>query len=147
VIKMGSQFMDFDMDLAGVANVTENLNSISDSLLPTAGSNLEEYSKKTVIPKARKLCPEDTGALKSSIKLAKFGQLTQNVTYALITAGDYEHTNRWGQPTIKYAIAQERGTNRVPAHPYMRPTVQSISPKGVFGRGDFLRQVLTQRLG
>lgn len=61
---------------------------------------------------SKQLCPVDTGRLRASI------------THEVETRGTEEVVGRIGT-NVEYAVYQELGTSRHPAHPYLRPGLAS----------------------
>ena len=78
----------------------------------TATNRELDLSSKRIERMAKTKAPVDTGALKNSIFSAKAGDLTYKVTAP-------QH----------YAIFVEKGTRKMRAQPYLRPSLDAERPK------------------
>ena len=82
--------------------------NVAESLLKgdQMAAYLEEIGAR-IVARAQDLAPVDTGALRDSI--------TAEVEAGVLTVGS----------DLPYAAAQEFGTARIPAHPYLRPALDA----------------------
>lgn len=90
---------------------------------------------KPVLDAARADAPEDTGALKRSLQIearrpnrrdkkSKYVSSTDNVI-AVVTTASGKKLKKMGIKSDARSIAQEFGTAKHPAHPYLRPALES----------------------
>ena len=71
---------------------------------------------------AKKLCPVDTGRLRSSIG----HKVNKRKMDGTISAGEYQ---AFDGSIVKYANYVEMGTKRMPPQPYLRPALELIRPE------------------
>ncbi len=86
---------------------------IKEKTYPVAYEVSMEIADK-IIAEAKRICPIDTGQLRSSIQI--YDENTAKATVQLAA-------------NTSYAAFVEWGTSRMKAQPYMRPAVQKFSPR------------------
>ena len=107
---------------------------------------------KPVLQAARADAPEDTGALKRSLQIearrpnrrdkkSKYVSSTDNVI-AVVTTASGKKLKKMGIKSDARSIAQEFGTAKIPAHPYLRPALESES----FNVANKLGAIISKRL-
>jgi HK97 gp10 family phage protein len=107
---------------------------------------------KPVLTKARALAPVDTGGLKRSLqvearrpsrkdKASKYVSLTDTVI-ALVTTAPGKKLAKMGIKSDARAIAQEFGTAKTPAQPYLRTAMESQAKAVV----ETLKSILIRRI-
>lgn len=93
-----------------------NGKAVSQAVKKSAVDSMNETLQACVVA-ARGFVAVDTGTLRSDIMYKP----------AVIRGFMIEAT--WGAPTVAYAIWQEIGTSKMPAHPYLRPAADREYPQ------------------
>lgn len=107
---------------------------------------------KPVLQAAKADAPEDTGALKRSLQIearrpnrrdkkSKYVSSTDNVI-AVVTTASGKKLKKMGIKSDARSIAQEFGTAKIPAQPYLRPALESES----FNVANKLGAIISKRL-
>ncbi len=107
---------------------------------------------KPVLQAARADAPEDTGALKRSLQIearrpnrrdkkSKYVSSTDKVI-AVVTTASGKKLKKMGIKSDARSIAQEFGTAKIPAQPYLRPALESES----FNVANKLGEIISKRL-
>lgn len=149
--------MSVDIRLTGVGDVRRVFEELAEEigdkkatskiLIPSV-----REAMKPVLAQARANAPEDTGGLKRSLQVearrptrkdkgSKYISST-DTAISLVTTAPGKKLAKMGINSDARAIAQEFGSARNPAHPYLRPALESQSQNVV----DNLAQILARRI-
>ena len=106
-----------DVQIDGLAELNKVLSSLSAQVKPQLQKGLMKTGLQ-IVRQAKKLCPVDTGNLRSAIRAGK------------IEGGGVEITAGGSGKTkdVNYAVYVEYGTRNMPAQPYFRPAIDQCMP-------------------
>lgn len=127
--------MELKVELLGADRLIARLGKASDILDPEMVEGLIEVAD-SVVQDARAIVRIDTGSLQKSIRRQHHVSQAQIHSIA-VTAGGYITNSKTGR-IVDYGHHLEYGTSRMPAHPFMRPALETNRP--------FLREVLKGKL-
>ena len=149
--------MSVSIKLEGIGNVQAAFQELADEIgYKKANSKIlipaVREAMKPVLAQARLNAPEDTGGLKRSLQVearrptrkdknSKYISGTDTVI-SLVTTAPGKKLAKMGINSDARAVAQEFGSARNPAHPYLRTALESQSQKVV----DNLAQILARRI-
>ena len=149
--------MSVSIKLEGIGNVQSAFRELADEIGDKKANSkilipAVRESMKPVLAQARLNAPEDTGGLKRSLQVearrptrkdknSKYISGTDTVI-SLVTTAPGKKLAKMGINSDARAVAQEFGSARNPAHPYLRTALESQSQKVV----DNLAQILARRI-
>lgn len=149
--------MSVSIKLEGVGSVQAVFRELADEIGDKKANSkilipAVRESMKPVLAKARAGAPEDTGDLKRTLQIearrpnrkdkrSKYIAVTDTVI-SLVTTAPGKKLAKLGIKRDARAIAQEFGTAKHPAHPYLRSALESQSTSVV----NNLAQILARRI-
>ena len=149
--------MSVSIKLEGVGNVERIFRELADEIGDKKANSkilvpAVREAMKPVLAQARANAPEDTGGLKRSLqvearrptrkdKRSKYISSTDTVI-SLVTTAPGKKLAKMGINSAARAIAQEFGTARHPAQPYLRTALESQSQSVIQN----LSQILARRI-
>lgn len=149
--------MSVNIILEGVGDVRRAFEELADEIGDKKATSkilvpAVREAMKPVLAQARLNAPEDTGGLKRSLQVearrptrkdkgSKYISSTDTVI-SLVTTAPGKKLAKMGIASDARAIAQEFGSARNPAQPYLRPALESQSQKVI----DDLAQILARRI-
>lgn len=149
--------MSVSIKLEGIGNVQAAFQELADEIGDKKANSkilipAVREAMKPVLAQARLNAPEDTGGLKRSLQVearrptrkdknSKYISGTDTVI-SLVTTASGKKLAKMGINSDARAMAQEFGSARNPAHPYLRTALESQSQKVV----DNLAQILARRI-
>lgn len=149
--------MSVSIKLEGVGNVERIFRELADEIGDKKANSkilvpAVREAMKPVLAQARSNAPEDTGGLKQSLqvearrptrrdKRSKYIAITDTVI-SLVTTAPGKKLAKMGINSDARAIAQEFGTARHPAQPYLRTALESQSQSVIQN----LSQILARRI-
>ena len=149
--------MSVSIKLEGIGNVQAAFQELADEIGDKKANSkilipAVREAMKPVLAQARLNAPEDTGGLKRSLQVearrptrkdknSKYISGTDTVI-SLVTTAPGKKLAKMGINSDARAVAQEFGSARNPAHPYLRTALESQSQKVV----DNLAQILARRI-
>jgi HK97 gp10 family phage protein len=149
--------MNVSIKLEGVGNVQSIFRQLADEIGDKKANSkilvpAVREAMKPVLAKARAQAPVDTGGLRRSLQVearrptrkdkgSKYISSTDTVI-SLVTTAPGKKLAKMGINSDARAIAQEFGTARHPAHPYLRTALESQSQSVIQN----LSQILARRI-
>lgn len=114
------------LEMQGLSELRGRLRALPDKMVKRILRGALRQAANLVKNEAKARVPTDTGALKASIRIvARRGSPTRVVFNVVAGALTDKQKSKFGQKTAFYALFVEKGSAHAPAHPFMRPAIES----------------------
>jgi len=131
---------DLSIEITGMAELQKVLSSLSAQVKPQLQKGLMKTGLQ-IVRQAKKLCPVDTGYLRSAISANKI-----EGGGVMVTAGGGGSV-KGVTKDVEYAVYVEYGTRNMAAEPFFRPAIDQCMPNLVQNITDALTVEQASALG
>jgi len=138
---------DISIEIEGMAELQKVLSSLSAQVKPQLQKGLMKTGMQ-IVRQAKKLCPVDTGYLRSSIAYNKIEGGGVLVSAGGVGSGAGTTAGiKGGTRDVDYAVYVEYGTRNMAAEPFFRPAIDQCMPNLIQNITDALTVEQASALG